>query len=170
MYGFLPSVSIECCKNKIDQLYASVMPGDNQWKMAGFMGVQVNAIRFFSSNLAASLLATPPSPLLDIFGHFNCWLELGRTHHWGNQVQVFLADWEGGLVRRGGSSRFLNLCKFTNIFVCQFHSEVLHVLHTREGNIWSILSPKVDLICSLRRSFWGKTGTRNVHKDLKSDS
>ena len=79
MYGFLPSVSIECCKNKIDQLYASVMPGDNQWKMAGFMGVQVNAIRFFSSNLAASLLATPSSPLLDIFGHFNCWLEEHTT-------------------------------------------------------------------------------------------
>ena len=49
MYGFLPSVSIECCKNKIDQLYASVMPGDNQWKNGWLYGSasKCNQIFFF---------------------------------------------------------------------------------------------------------------------------
>ena len=54
-----------------------------------------------------------------------------------------------------GNSR--NFCKLTK---CQIHSEVIkHVLQRGGSDIWSIFSPKVHLIWSLRRSFWGKTGS-----------
>ena len=65
----------------------------------------------------------------------------------------------GNFSQHGGGGESLpnsqNFCKFTKSFsVCPIHFEVLkHVLHTGGGNIWSILSPKVHLIWSLRRSF-----------------
>ena len=85
---------------------------------------------------------------LSAFNFHHNWLELQSvfiTIRYG--FRNCLRDYSEIFQNMGGSSQF-------PILVCQIHFEVLkHVLHTGGGNIWTILSPKVHLILSLRHSF-----------------